>query len=118
MTSRGIHGGAVLVTSRIQLSRIAAEGGCVLTKASSAASGNVRLATTFAIVDLANLNPVGRAGQCVLNAPIGNGSRSARRGRQAAVSAQVPGEEAQRVLRLERRDVPVLAGVGVQRLLG
>ena len=48
---------------------------------SSTTSGNVRLATTFAIVDPANLNHVS---QCVLNAPIGNGSRSARRGRQAA----------------------------------
>ena len=63
-------------------------------------------------------NFVGHSGQCALNAPIGNGSRSARRGQQAAVSAEVPGEEPQRAVCLECRDLAVLAGIGVQRLLG
>src|SRR5215469_15324483 len=34
------------------------------------------------------------------------------------VSAEVPGEEPQRAVQFEGRDLPVLAGVGVQRLLG
>jgi hypothetical protein len=76
------------------------------------------LAATLVIVDIPNLNSVGHAGQCALNAAIGNGSRSARRGLQAAVSAEVPGEEPQRGVQLECRDFPVLAWVGVQRLLG
>ncbi|MEV0971360.1 transposase [Microtetraspora glauca] len=61
--------------------------------------------------------PVGHADQSALNAPIGNGSRSARRERQSLVSAQMPGEEPQRTVGLEGRHIPVLAGIGVQRLL-
>jgi hypothetical protein len=34
------------------------------------------------------------------------------------VSAEVPGEEAERAVSLEGRNLPVLARVGVQRLLG
>src|SRR5450755_2287802 len=41
----------------------------------------------------------------------------ARRGLQAAVLAEVPGEEPQRAVQLECRDFPVFAWVGVQRLL-
>jgi len=44
------------------------------------------------------------------------GMRNLQEGRHGLVSAQVSGEEAQRVLRLEDRDVAVLAGVGMQRL--
>jgi hypothetical protein len=65
-----------------------------------------------------NLNLVGHSGQCTLNAQIRNGSRSARRGVQAAVSAEVAGEEPKCAIYLECRDRPVLAEVGVQRLLG
>ena len=54
-----------------------------------------------------NLNFVGHSGQV-----------RAERGLQAAVSAEVPGEEPQCAVYLECRDIPVLAGVGVQRLLG
>ena len=36
---------------------------------------------------------------------------------QATVSAEVPGEEPQGAVQLEGRDLPVLAGVSVQRLL-
>ena len=64
--------------------------------------------------------PARRAGEreCALSAAIGNGSRSPRRGLRAAVLAEVPGEEPQRGVQLECRDFPVLAWVGVQRLLG
>jgi hypothetical protein len=47
-----------------------------------------------------------------------SGQVRAERGLQAAVSAEVPGEEPQCAVYLECRDIPVLAGVGVQRLLG
>ena len=56
------------------------------------------------------------AGQCALNALIGRNPISA--SRTTVVSAQVRGEEPQRAVQLEHRDLGVLAGVGVQRLLG
>jgi hypothetical protein len=83
----------------------------------NAASGNVRPGDGLAQARNADLNSLG-------------GARAVWAGRadqeqipisalRAAVSAEVPGEEPQRAVRLERRQrICVPAGVGMQRLLG
>src|SRR6266702_120785 len=52
-----------------------------------------------------------------LEALHGERAGPARRELQGSGPTKVPGEEPQRAVRLERRQVSVLAGVGMQRLL-
>ena len=65
-----------------------------------------------------NLEIGGFAGQPCLAAGSQRKIRHHRRRTTGAVSAEVAGEEPQRAVQFEGREVPVLAGMGVQRLLG